>query len=330
MSPWITDNRRPFRPGMRSRTLARALTSLLAMSCGADVPAHDQTTTAPAVTPGSKSDEAPGTAPHDHFVVSAFSLPMTAAARLALGCDFDGDGTTDNQLAYLYEVIGMMRGDPTAAAQASLRRGDGLLLIERSTGSEGPRITTLRGESEEKEGFAPRLAFGGSGRFRRTGEPDVWRGHAGPGGFDLEVAASTAVLPVPLGAGALAIVPVREGRMYFEAEGDDAQGALCALIPESVLREQVLPAWAASLTDAISRGGDQAERLCAMFDLDARCAPSPDECGTRPPLAADGCITAGVLLQHPLLKMVFRPDQKVGDQLALSFGIWFSAVPAVF
>ncbi len=273
------------------------------------------------------------------FVIDHIMLPSDRADARLLGCDLDGQGGIDNQLGQELADFSALGVNVQRALEQSVATGKQVLLVDlcaadlKNVAAASFRVSVGRYLGPT---WDPVVAFSGNGEFARDptrgaildGVIRNRLGQFGPGAVDLPVAlvAGAEPLHLTLQSAQVFAVAIAEG-------GRRIDGArVCGGLSEPDISAQVIPAMAQLLVQRIAQGGDLAVQLCATFDGAHRCAPDAASCGRFSAGAAGpptDCIRPSELETNATASAAIRPDVVVDGLPLMSFGIGFSAVPAV-
>lgn len=312
-----------------------AMCSLFAAACGGSGDGDD-------VADDTGDDTTEGE--HYKYVADSASIPTTLQQVTEFGLDIDsdqpdGDVGVDNQLGSVLNALAQMGFTIQATVTESIAVGDIILLadyqttaFDNATGAgfqiylgDNPNPAACTDETDEvcghhlEGGAMFDIADGSPTDARVTGDvvSSVFTG--GPGTLALQIALSAGA-PIQLD-----LIGARAEVRGASATGID-DGKIAGAVTEEQITNDILPAVATQLGDTIAED-------CPT--------PAPPDCGCEPDStgetlintfdANDDCaLTAAELAENPLIMGFLTPDVTIDGVDALSIGLKFTAVTAVY
>lgn len=279
------------------------------------------------------------TGTHTQYVANTIDVPSNSTEATALGQDIDGDLSIDNALGSILGSLASMGADPQAAIDGFVANGEILQIFDvQATDLVDADGVAVRGFAADDGDEPPNPAdnFSGSETFViKPGSPagsmllgDITGGNAvaGPG---------TMPLSIVIGPGTPPVIVELVGARF--KGGVTATTITNGLLGGAITAEEVdavlIPGIAAALNIMVAED-------CVGTTCD------PDSAGEDILLLFDdnddGVITAEELRANALIQSLLAPDVDLfdatgafnpntdGENDALSFGVGFTAVGAVF
>jgi hypothetical protein len=309
-----------------------AICSLVAAACGGGGTADDT------------GDDAPPEGEHYKYVADGVLVPTTSNEVQSYGLDVDsdqpdGDAGVDNQLGSVLAALATMNFDVQGTVTTSVDQGDIILLADYQTRAfdsaahsgftvhlgespnppacTGPTDTVCRGHLNGGAMFT--ISADSPPNATVTGSVVGGRFSGGPGTLALQIALS-AGMPIELNLiGAKA-------ELNMVTATDIGDGKIAGAITKADIDSRILPAVADQLAGTIEEDcptpappncmcetGSTGETILSTFDAN-------DDC----------MITVTELQEDPLISGFLMPDVTINGMDALSIGIKFTAVSAVY
>jgi len=306
-----------------------AICSLAAAACGGG---------------GGGDDGGPPEGMHYHYVADSVLVPTTSTQVQEYGLDVDadqpdGDQGVDNQLGSVLAALATMNIDVQMTVNTSVDQGSIIVLADYQTAAfdnaARSGLTVYLGENPNPPACTDasdtvcRHHLDGTGMFAIkadsprdatvTGSVANSVFHGGPGNLTLQIALQAGA-PIPLH-----LIGART-ELRMATATDIGDGKIAGAITKSDIDTQILPAVAAQLATTID------DDCPGHVPQDCMCTPSSTGENVLNLFDADGdcTITVTELQSDPLISGFLMPDVTIDGTDALSIGIKFTAVGAVF
>jgi hypothetical protein len=292
---------------------------------------------------------------HSQYVVASIKVPQSSADRTTYGCDLDGNGEVDNQLGRV--LMGLKQASMDVNVQDAVDKAfmNGTInvlfdVIYKPTLSDATTagIKTLIGTHDMSDGqMAPAYYTSGTAKFM-VGQALSTTGAGFGGGVragnaDFGPGALLLQLPLVPDSPPLQLNLIQSEVSAQITPAGMMNGVLCGAIPADQIMTTILPNVAGLLSAEIKKGGDAADTIKGLFDVDMSCNTDPACKATAPATPACGCITTAEVAGNSIVKTLLGPDLDLdpakhnpfvppNDQDyqkdALSIGLGFTATKA--
>jgi hypothetical protein len=328
---------------------AAGAAALLALGCSPSRTSGDPADAGAVDAAGPDAREFEPTGEHHQFVIDSIQLPRNAQEAAELGQDVDGDGTVDNALGQIIQILeAAVNTDVGALLTSQVDDGTVIILANLQATSlvnaERVGFWILRGGDPLPEPCADvfdtecRRHLDGAGSFSVLAADDAFIGGNIDDGHFLGSDFGTVTLYVPVMVGAPPIeIGVIGARAVMRVQGDGLTvGRLAGAITETEVQESLLPQLLALWNQRIAEqcfgtypdccpAGTDGAQLVDLFDADGSCDLSLEE------LQESSLINALLAPDVDLLDAEgFYNPNKDGVLDSVSLGVGFTAVSASF
>jgi hypothetical protein len=277
---------------------------------------------------------------HYHYVVDHEYVPADNTQARNYGLDLNGDGTVDNELGMVLGTLAGMGLKVQTATDGAVDDGSILMLADLQTtdfqNATDTGFTIYYGANpmpapcDSMNTCRQHLSGHGSFSIASNSPHDAeLLGTAvsgafvlGPGHLGVELGFITGAPPIPLD-----VIGARV-RVFGVTASGITSGVLAGAVTTTDINEHVLPALAQSFVPLVARDcmmlsmppgcgcvdGTEGKTLIGLFDT------SPSDC----------TISVDEIKNNSLVQSLLSPDVTIEGQMALSFGVGITAVPALF